>query len=55
MLHGTTRGISPQLDAAIQCKTGKKPGPRNFLPLFLNAIALAAAAHQRLTRQHPPQ
>lgn len=42
-LYGTIRGISPDAGVTIICVLRKSTKPANFLPAFLNAIALAAA------------
>ena len=42
-LYGTIRWISPQHSAAVQCVLRKSAKPKDFLPAFINAIALAAA------------
>jgi exodeoxyribonuclease V gamma subunit len=42
-LYGTIRGASPEAGAAINCVLHKTLKPKDFLPAFLGAIALAAA------------
>ncbi len=45
-LYGTLRGVSPDAGVAIHCVLRKSVRPKDFLPLFLNAIVLAALGHQ---------
>jgi exodeoxyribonuclease V gamma subunit len=49
-LYGTIRGTSPTAGASINCVLHKNVKPKDFLPPFLNAIALAAAG-VKLPRQ----
>jgi exodeoxyribonuclease V gamma subunit len=49
-LYGTLRGVSPDAGAAIHCVLRKTVRPKDYLPLFLNAMVLAALGHQ-LTSQ----
>ncbi|MGH7925840.1 MAG: exodeoxyribonuclease V subunit gamma [Candidatus Binatus sp.] len=42
-LYGTIRWISLQHAASLQCVLHKSAKPKDFLPAFINAIALAAA------------
>jgi exodeoxyribonuclease V gamma subunit len=42
-LYGTIRGASPAAGAAINCVLHKTLKPKDFLPVILNAIVLAAA------------
>ena len=45
-LYGTIRGVSPDAGAAINCVLRKSVKSKDFLPAFINAIALAAAGVQ---------
>jgi exodeoxyribonuclease V gamma subunit len=45
-LYGTLRGVSPDAGVAIHCVLRKSVRPKDYLPLFLNAIVLAALGHQ---------
>jgi hypothetical protein len=45
-LYGTLRGVSPDAGAAINCVLRKTVRPKDFLPLFLNAIVLAAIGQE---------
>jgi exodeoxyribonuclease V gamma subunit len=45
-LYGTLRGVSPEAGVAIHCVLRKSVRPKDFLPLFLNAIVLAALGHE---------
>jgi exodeoxyribonuclease V gamma subunit len=45
-LYGTIRGVSPDAGAEINCVLRKSVKPKDFLPAFINAIALAAAGVQ---------
>jgi exodeoxyribonuclease V gamma subunit len=42
-LYGTIRGVSPDAGTSIHCILRKKVKSKDFLPAFINAIALAAA------------
>ena len=42
-LYGTIRGVSPAAGAEINCVLRKSLKSKDFLPTFINAIALAAA------------
>lgn len=42
-LYGTIRGVSPEAGAAINCVLHKTIKAKDFLPAYLNAVALAAA------------
>jgi exodeoxyribonuclease V gamma subunit len=41
-LYGTIRGVSPKAGAAINCVVHKTLKRKDFLPAYLNAVALAA-------------
>jgi exodeoxyribonuclease V gamma subunit len=41
-LYGTIRGVSPERGVAVNCVLHKTIKPKDFLPGFINAIALAA-------------
>ena len=45
-LYGTIRGVSPMAGAAINCVLHKSVKSKDFLPAFVNVIALAAAGVQ---------
>jgi exodeoxyribonuclease V gamma subunit len=45
-LYGTLHGVSPDAGAAIHCVLRKSVRPKDYLPLFLNAIVLAALGHE---------
>jgi hypothetical protein len=45
-LHGAIRRVSPRLDASIQGVVRKEIHPKDFLPLFINSIALSAAGEK---------
>jgi exodeoxyribonuclease V gamma subunit len=45
-LYGTLRGVSPDAGVAINCVLRKSVRPKDYLPLFLNAIVLAAIGRQ---------
>lgn len=45
-IYGTIRGLSPRAGAAINCVLHKSVKSKDFLPAFVNVIALAAAGVQ---------